>query len=637
MGITEIKAQAGGEQHRLFMRRLLTDLRALEKMLEDGLVQTGVRRIGAEQEMFLVDKAGRPAGLALDMLKALDDPHYTTELGIFNLELNIDPTVFGDGCLRRMEQQLDDYVGKARAAARKLGADIVLTGILPTIRKSDLGLENMTPLPRYAVLNKAMTDLRGGPYEFRIKGVDDLIVKHDNVMLEACNTSFQVHFQVGPDEFARLYNIAQAACAPVMAAATNSPMLFGNRLWRETRIALFEQSVDTRSPGDHLREKPSRVSFGRGWVKKSVTELYQEDIARFRALIGLEADEDPFEILARGEAPELRALRLHNGTIYRWNRACYGITDGKAHLRIENRILPAGPTPVDEVANAAFWFGLMSGFAEEHPDVAREMSFEDALGNFFAAARHGLTAQFHWFGGKTIPADELIMKQLVPLAREGLRHGKIDSSDIDRYLGIIEERVQSGKTGSAWLLQSYAAMKDHGVEGERLGALTRATIARQAEGKPVHTWDLARIEESGGWKQHYVKVEQLMLTDLFTVQEDEPIDLVANLMDWGRIRHVPVEDYEHRLLGLVSYRSVLRAFARGMHDGRSAPLPVSAIMTRDLITVTPETESLTAIELMRKHKIACLPVVKGDRLVGVVTEDEFMDIAGELLSQKLKA
>src|SRR5262245_14959444 len=204
MGITEIKAQAGGEQHRLFMRRILTDSRALEKMLDEGLVQTGVRRIGAEQEMFVVDKAGRPAGLALEMLKALEDPHYTTELGIFNLELNIDPVIFGEGCLRFMERQLDQYIGKARAAARKLGADIVLTGILPTIRKSDLGLDNMTPLPRYAVLNKAMTDLRGGPYEFRIKGVDDLIVKHDNVMLEACNTSFQVHFQVGPEEFARL-------------------------------------------------------------------------------------------------------------------------------------------------------------------------------------------------------------------------------------------------------------------------------------------------------------------------------------------------------------------------------------------------------------------------------------------------
>src|SRR5437867_863665 len=586
MGIQNIKSGSGGEEHRAFMKRLLDDRRALEKMLEDGVIQSGGRRVGAEQEIFLADYGGRPARIAMEVLEKLDDPHFTTELGLFNLELNIEPSTFGGDCLRRMEQQLDLYLSKARAAARSLGADIVLTGILPTIRKSDLGLENMPPLPRYHILNKAMTELRGGPYEFRIKGVDDLIVKHDNVMLEACSTTFQVHFQAGPEEFARLYNAAQAACAPVLAAATNSPLLFGNRLWSETRIALFEQSVDTRASGEHIREKPSRVRFGRGWVRESVVELYKEDIARFRALLGVEADEDPFEKLRQGIAPELRALRLHNGTIYRWNRACYGITDGQPHLRIENRILPSGPTAADEVANAAFWFGLISSLVEEHGDVARAMPFEDAATNFLAAARLGLAAQFHWFDGRTIPAQELILKEMVPLAREGLRRGRIDAEDVDRYLGIIEERVGSGQTGSQWIHRSYAAMKEHGVEGERLGAITRATIDRQVEGRSVHTWPLARIDEAGGWKHHYLKVEQFMLTDLFTVQEDEPVDLVANLMDWGRIRQVPVEDKEHRLRGLVSYRSVLRAFARGAHDGRGAPMPVSAIMTRDLITVT---------------------------------------------------
>jgi CBS domain-containing protein len=636
MGIQDIKAGSGGQQHRVFMKRLLNDLRALEKMIDDGVIQSGVRRVGAEQELFLVDRGGRPAGIAMEVLEKVDDPHFTTELGLFNLEINIEPSTFGGDCLRRMEQQLTLYLAKVREAARSLGADIVLTGILPTIRKSDLGLENMTPLPRYHILNKAMNDLRGGPYEFRIKGVDDLIVKHDNVMLEACNTSFQVHFQAGPEEFARLYNAAQAASAPVLAAATNSPLLFGNRLWRETRIALFEQSVDTRATGDHIREKPSRVRFGSGWVRESAVELYKEDISRFRALLGVETDEDPFEKLRRGSPPELRALRLHNGTIYRWNRACYGITDGQPHLRIENRILPSGPTPADEVSNAAFWFGLISSLVEEYGDIARAMPFEDALTNFLAAARLGLAAQFHWLHGKTIPAQDLIVKELLPRAREGLRRGEIDAEDIDRYLGIIEERVTSGQTGSQWILQSFAAMKEHGVEGERLGAITRATIDRQLEGSPVHTWPLATIEEAGGWKHHYLKVEQLMLTDLFTVQEDEPVDLVANLMDWGRIRHVPVEDKDHHLLGLVSYRGVLRALARAAHEEHSNPLAVSSIMRRNLITVGPETETLTAIELMREHRIACLPVVKNGKLVGVVTEDEFMGIASELLSEKLR-
>ena len=638
MGIKEIKAELGGDQHRLFMKRLLTDLRALETMIQTGAIQTGIRRIGAEQEMFLVDAAGRPASKAMQVLEAVDDPHFTTELGLFNLELNVDPLLFGGDCLRVMETQLTHYLGKAREAAARCGTEIVLTGILPTLRKSDLGLDNMTPLPRYAALNKAMTDLRGGPYEFRIKGVDEVIVKHDNVMLEACNTSFQVHFQVAPDEFARLYNVAQLAAAPVLAAATNSPLLFGQRLWRETRLALFEQSVDTRSSAmrDHMREAPSRVSFGRDWVHESVTELFKEDISRFRALIGTQStDEDPFTQLAKGIAPELKALRLHNGTIYRWNRACYGILDGKAHLRIENRILPSGPTPIDEVANAAFWFGLISALVDLYPNVPEVMAFEDAKGNFFAAGRLGLAAQFQWIEGRTVPAQALICNELIPLAKSGLKKSHVDQEDIDRYLGVIEERVASGQTGSQWLLQSSAAMKSHGVPGERLAALTRATIARQVEGRPVHQWAPARIQDAGGWKHHYLRVEQLMLTDLFTVQEDEPVALVANLMDWGRIRHVPVEDTEHNLRGLVSYRSILRVLAQSPHE-EVALLPVSRIMKRELITVTPETETLAAIELMRRHRISCLPVLKNDKLVGVVTEDEFMDIAAELLNQKLK-
>ncbi len=620
------------------MRKILADLRALEQMLEEGAFpHDDVRRMGAEQEMFIIDGAGRPAPLAMDIIKALNDSHFTTELGLFNLELNTDPFVYGGDCLRRMEEQLDLYVGKAREAAARLGAEIVLVGILPSIRKSDLGLDNMVPIPRYAALNKAMTELRGGPYEFRIKGVDELIVKHDNVMLEACNTSFQVHFQVRPDEFARFYNVVQAAAAPLLAAATNSPLLFGNRLWRETRIALFEQSVDTRGASDdhHVREKPSRVSFGRQWVDHSVTEMYKEDISRFRALIGVETDEDPFELLRAGKAPELKALRLHNGTVYRWNRGCYGITEGKPHLRIENRILPSGPSILDEVANAAFWFGLISSLVEQYEDIRKVITFEDAAANLQAAGRHGLAAQFHWIGGRTVPAQDLLRNELIPLAREGLRKGKIESADIARYMGVIEARVTSGRTGSQWLLQSYAAMKEHGTPGERLGALTMAAVARQKEGRAVHDWPLAGIDEAGGWKHHYLRVEQFMLTDLFTVQEDEPVDLVANLMDWGRIRHVPVEDPQHNLIGLVSYRSVLRLLARGMNEAHRAPVPVSAVMKRNLITVTPETSTIEAIQLMRKHKIACLPVVRGTRLVGVVTEDEFMSIAGELLQQKL--
>ncbi len=636
MGDQTANRDLSGEDLRAFMKRVLTDLRALEQMIAAGMIERGVRRVGAEQEMFLVDGAMRPAMRALDVLREVDDPRFTTEIGLFNLEANLDPRIFGGDCLSPLEAQLDDVLAAARRAAGACQTDVVLTGILPTIRKSDLGLDAMTPIERYFALNRAMSRMRGGAYEFRIKGIDELIVNHDSVMVEACNASFQVHFQVGAEEFANLYNIAQFITGPILAVAANSPLLFGRRLWRETRIAVFRQSVDTRSTNQHLRERSPRVTFGRSWVRNSVIELFQEDISRFRALLGVEDDEDPFASLERGQTPRLKSLRLHNGTVYRWNRACYGLTDGKPHLRIENRVLPAGPTPIDQVANAALWFGMISAMAAEHEDLAGEVEFDVAKGNFFAAAQHGLAAQFTWLDGKVYPARELLLERLIPDARQGLATAGIDQADIDRYLGIIERRVEAGVTGADWLLGSLGSMKDKGTAGERLNALTAATLARQKEGRPIAEWEPARLEEAGGWKFNYLRVEQFMVTDLFTVQEDELIDLVANLMEWERIRHVPVEDPQHRLVGLVSYRNLLRVLAQGRGGGDQSTIAVSEVMKKDPVTVAPEANTLEAIALMRRHKIGCLPVVKDGRLVGLVTDHEFMDIAAELLEQKLR-
>jgi CBS domain-containing protein len=636
MGNQQVQDGIGGERLRFFMRSLLDDLRALEIMLEEGLIEANVRRVGAEQEMFLVGPGYRPAPLVMQMLQLLQDPHYTTELGQFNLEANMEPLTFGGKCLSDMEREITRLVEKARAAAQELGADVALVGILPTLRKSDLGLENMAPVPRYFALNQAMNRLRGGAYDFQIKGVDELIVKHDSVMVEACNTSFQVHFQVGAEEFAKLYNIAQAVAAPVLAAATNSPLLFGRRLWRETRIALFQQAVDTRSTSHHLRERQPRVSFGRGWVRESVVELFQEDIARFKILIGGDLDEDPFDVLRQGNVPRLKALRLHNGTVYRWNRPCYGITDGRPHLRIENRYIPSGPTVRDEVANGAFWYGLVCALSRQVEDITRLIEFEQAHSNFTAAARNGLASALVWLEGKEVPARDLLLDELIPLARTGLLGGGIAREDADLYLGVIEDRVETKQTGSQWFHLSLAGMKGKGTEAERMSALTGSLVAQQKDGTPVSRWKLARLEEAGGWKVHYMKVEQFMSTDLFTVQEDEPIDLVASLMDWEKIRHVPVEDHEHRLVGLVSYRSLIHLLAQGEFWKRGAPIPVSDVMKRDLITVAPETPTQEAIALMKERRIGSLPVVKDGRLIGIVTERDFMDIASELLEDKLK-
>ncbi len=622
-----------GKSRRDFMRALLADLRALERMLEEGRFEKGVKRIGAELELFITDKAFQPVAGVLPLLDKLKDPHFTTELGAFQIEMNADPQDFKTDGFAKMEQQIVTLVEKSRKAAEELNYHVVMTGILPTIRKSDLGMSNMVPSPRYLALSKAVQELRGGDFEFSIKGLDELVIAHDSVMVEACNSSFQVHLQVDADQFARQYNLAQVLAGPLLSTATNSPLLFGKRLWYETRIALFQQAVDTRSKTQHARDQSARVTFGSRFVDKSIIEIFKEDITRFRTLVGTDLDEDPQAVLNQGKAPQLKALRLHNGTIYRWNRACYGIIDGKPHLRIENRVMPSGPSVIDEVANAAFWCGLMVELSHQYEDITRHIDFDHAQGNFYAAAREGLGAHFSWLDGRETLASKLVLDELIPAAEAGLRRQGVDEGDIKRYIGTIDERVRTGRTGSRWFLSSLQAMKDKGSMGERQNALVAATVQRQASLRPVSEWERARLDEASTLSHNYMRVDQHMTTDLFTVHADDAVDLVANLMGWERIRHVPVEDKNHKLIGLVSYRQVLRFLTMG---GATKDAAVSEIMKADVITVTPETSTLEAIQLMRRYRIGCLPVLQNGRLVGVVTEENFLKISGDLLEQKLK-
>ncbi len=636
MGEKEVQLEVDEEELRVFTQALLRDVHALKRMLETGSIETGIRRIGLEQEMFLVDEMFRPAPVAVEALECITDPRITSEIGRFNLECNTDPLLFGGDCLSRMEEELNSLLNTVSEATTTLGARPVLTGILPTLRKSDLTLDNMVPAKRYYALNDALTRLRGGPYVLSIKGTDELRLTHDSVMLEACNASFQIHFQVGPEEFARMYNIALAATAPVLAAAVNSPLMLGRRLWHETRIAVFQQSVDTRQTMPEDREVAPRVSFGRDWVHDSVLEIFQEDISRFKVILGREIDEDPFAAMEAGRAPALKALQLFNSTVYRWNRACYGVgPDGAAHLRIENRVLPAGPTVLDEVSNAAFWFGLVSSLVNEGSDIREKISFDVVHTNFVAAARHGLDAQLEWMNGETYTAQDLICGQLIPLAEIGLEAGGIDRADIDRYLGTIRERVQRRRTGARWLLGSLASMDQEGTLEERMAALVAAMVDRQDSGRPVHEWEEATLGEGGGLKPSYMRVEQYMVTDMRTVNEDEPIDLVANLMDWNHLYHIPVEDNDHRLVGLVSHRPLLRFLASDEARRADGPIATREVMERDLITVGPSTGTLEAIDLMRKHGISCLPVVQDDRLIGLITEHDFMRVARVLLEEML--
>ncbi len=630
----KVRQESDPEELRFFTKALLTDLRALEMMLAEGMIESNRRRLGAEQETVLVDDDWRPAPVNLKILDRLADKHFTTELGRFNIEYNLDPVEAGGDCLTRIERQLRELLAKGQEASRREGARMLLTGVLPTLTQSDLTLDNMTPVARYRALNEAMARLRGDRFHLRIKGRDELIIDHDNVMLEACTTSFQLHYQVSAEEFARLYNIAQVVAAPVLSCATNSPLLFGRQLWRETRIALFQQSVDTRGQTDSIRDVEPRVSFGRNWVRRSALEIFQEDLARFRVLLGSRVAEDPFAVLAAGGTPDLTALRVHNSTVYRWNRPCYGISDGKPHLRIENRILPSGPSIVDEVANAALWFGLMSGAASAWGDVRERMDFAMARENFVAAARRGMGADLYWFGGDYVPAPKLLREELLPLARQGLERLEVDAADIDRFLDVLGERVDTQRSGSQWLVSSLDSMGDC-ARHEGLAALVAASCHRQAQGEPVHTWPLATREEAGDERKHFRRVDQLMTTDLFTVNQDELVDMAAYVMHWKHIRHVPVEDNQHRLVGLVTHRSLLRLVPTLKEPERNA-VPISEIMQTKLHTVHPHTPTQEAFRTMRRHKISCLPVVDEEyRLVGILTETDFMELAADLVDDFL--
>jgi len=480
MGEQNIEEYADESSRQAFMSSLLEEVRALDAMLEKGMVESGVSRIGAEQEMFLINSAQKPALTALKVLKQLDDERFTHELGLYNIEANLSVQEFHSDCLSRMEAEAQEVYAKAREAAHHCDSEIALVGILPTLTKENLGLDSMVPTPRYHALNDAIMALRGGDLQFTINGIDQLVVQHDNLMLEACNTSFQVHFQVSPNDFSRLYNIAQTVTGPLLAAAVNSPILLGKRLWHETRISVFEYSVDARSPTHQTRGLKPRVHFGDHWVGESVTEIFKEDIARFRVILTTETEDDPLAMVAQGIAPKLKALCLHNGTVYRWNRACYGVHNGIPHLRIENRVIPSGPTVVDEIANTAFFVGMMAGMADKYEDVRELVTFDDVKANFIAAARAGIRAQMNWFGDTHMPARELILDQLLPLAEHGLEKYGLDQRDIDKYLGVLRDRVSTRRNGARWALESLNNMKGRGTQDQRMRCLVSSMVEQQS-------------------------------------------------------------------------------------------------------------------------------------------------------------
>ncbi len=635
MGEQQVHLPSDQEEMRNFHRALLRDVHALEKMLEGEVFETDVRRIGAEQEMVLVDKNHKPATVAVEALEQMKAyPWLESELALFNLEITLTPQTFEKNCLRKIEQEILERLDIVAQHLQPMGAAPLLTGILPTLRKSDLSLANLTPKERYKALMKAINaQLMGSEHELRIAGIDELIIKHDSPMLEACNTSFQVHLQVTPAEFVKMYNIAQTLAGPVMAIAANSPLVFGRRLWHETRIAMFQQSIDTRASLKHLRERSPRVDFGNGWLVNSILDVYKDDIARFRVLMSSDISEDSLNILDSGKIPKLKALQVHNSTVYRWNRPCYGISDnGKPHLRIENRILPAGPSVIDEVSNAAFWLGLMMAFDEKYHDITHHILFAEVRDNFMKAARYGIDTTFSWLDDSKVGAIPLIKEELLPMARRGLELRGVDSDDIDRYLGVIQARADRHMNGARWILRGYTKLAKEVERDEALTVVTATQLDYQNRQVPVHQWPAPEAGSLVAYQPLMLTVGECMTTDLFTVRSEDIVELVGEMMDWRKIRYMPVEDEQGKLVGLMTSRIIIRELLRSGKEKTSKT--VGDVMRKKPVSVQQEASIKQAMQLMKTNHVGALPVVnEANELVGIITEMDFLRITARLLER----
>jgi len=611
MGNQSVHVKSDGEVQARFIEHLLGDIKALEIMLERSMFEQGIERIGAEQEFCLVSKDWRPSKNAAIVLEAINDPHFTTELAKYNLEINLDPLELKGDCFSIMESQLDRLLTKANNIAKPFDSKVVLSGILPTISQHHLRPDYLADRPRYHALNRQLMKMRGSHFYLHLMGVDELSIRHDSVLYEACNTSFQMHLQVTPDDFISSFNWAQAISGPMLAACTNSPLLLGRELWSETRIALFRQSIDTRHISLALKDQLPRVSFGSEWAKESIVDIYKTNISQYKIVLANQENEDSLATLNAGGIPKLKALALHNGTIYPWNRACYGVGHGKPHLRIENRYIPAGPSIVDEMANFALWIGLMKGRPSKYGDMASVMNFKDAKSNFIKSARYGKEAVHSW-NDELFPARKLLLEVFLPIAENGLRKVQIPENTIAHYLGIIEKRI-NGKNGSQWTVCNYRDLQNTHKTDQSLRLLTRAMYKNQQKNIPVHEWE--RVTSEKKLDDLTLWVSNIMTTRLLTVKENDLADLATSIMEWQNVHHMPVEDEEGKLSGLLTWHHV----TKNKNAGQNSKRLVKDIMTKKLITTTPDTPIKEAIQIMKRYDIGCLPIMTNSELIGIIT------------------
>ncbi len=615
MGELKVEKLSSAKDKASYIHQLMKDIEALEIMIQEGLIEKSPIRIGAEQEFCLVNNEFLPSDNAVEILEDVNDEHFTTEIGNFNLEINLDPLELKTDCFSKLHNQLVGLLSKAEKSANKSGSKILLTGILPTLTLKKISLESMTPFNRYFVLNEAIKESRKQDFNIHIKGVDELNLVHDSVMLEGCNTSFQMHLQIDPDTYVEDYNWAQAISGPILSACTNSPLLFGKELWSETRIALFTQSVDTRANSFLLNEKQARVSFGNEWATGSVTDIFKDNVSRFRSLITSEFQNNSVEMLRNGEIPKLKALNLHNGTVYRWNRTCYGVGGGKPHLRIENRYIPSGPTVTDEIANFMFWVGVMRGKPKKYDDIHKNMDFKDVKSNFFSAARYGMKTQFYW-NNKHITASQLILDELLPIAFKGLYSMGILPKDAEHYLTVIENRVQSNN-GSEWMINSYRNLLKTQKPFKALQNMTAFMHNKQVKDYPVCTWNTNLANDKSLFEDKLI-VKHVMNSDIFSVDENDSLELVINIMVWKNIHHMPVIKNNRELAGLLTWTDVQSL----QGDDEKLKGAVKSVMKTNVYTINQYESLDEARKALKEKNINCLPVVKGKQLIGIVTSND---------------
>lgn len=478
---------------RLYRQKLQHCLVGLERLLDEKRFDRPRNLMGLEIELNLADSDGLPRMMNEEVLERIASRDFQTELAQFNIEVNIAPHRLSGRVLDRLAEELRIGLGYADRMAREVGAHIVMVGILPTLEAQDLVSANLSRADRYTLLNERILAMRGEDITVDLEGVEHLVYTSASIAPEAACTSTQMHLQVTPGRFAAVWNAAQAVSAPQVAVGANSPFLFGRELWRETRAPLFLQATDTRP--QELRNQGVRpvTWFGERWID-SVADLFAENVRYFPALLPICDDEDPLGVLDDGGVPRLRELTLHNGTIYRWNRPVYQVVDGVPHLRVENRVMPAGPTVADVIANAAFYYGLVRALAESSRPVWQRLPFAAAEANFDAACRYGIDAVFQWPRGRTgalaeVPATELIREELLPLAAAGLDAWGIEAVDRDHYLGIIEERCRRRTNGAEWQAAVFHRLLERGLDRRgALAAMTQRYREFMLDGEPVHLW-----------------------------------------------------------------------------------------------------------------------------------------------------